>query len=52
MRFDISGKPKGVIAGALFGEFGVALFERFDEMCIRDSLCREQRRAACDPGLI
>src|SRR5260370_34831558 len=28
--FDISGKAEGVIACALFGQFGVTLFERFD----------------------
>ena len=31
MRLDIGGKPERVVARALFGEFGVALFERFDD---------------------
>src|SRR5512139_203328 len=31
VRFDVSGKAEGVIAGALLGELGVARFQRFDD---------------------
>ena len=30
MRFDVSGKAKGVIAGALLGELGIARLQGFD----------------------
>src|SRR4029077_13429328 len=30
VRFDVSGKAKGVVAGALLGELGVACFQRLD----------------------
>src|ERR1022692_1423221 len=44
--FDIGGKAKRVIAGALFRQFGVALFERFDD---RHMLGQRHRNAVPAP---
>src|SRR3954470_11452995 len=42
MRFDVSGKAKGVIAGALLGELGIARLQGFDHA----EMLGERRRGA------